>query len=298
MFLRLLFIINVLSIFLFGLKSYGQGKMIEYPRTYTNYFDSPLLTSPSNFGYLPKDRLDVGYTGFSGIRRNQNNSYASFEYFIKSKTAPKNKLGVLFRRNQNGKYISRNRFYLNYAYRLFLSSEIRLSLGTQLGLYNFYISDNPSGIGGSQTAPDGSIGLTLEWKRLIASFSLHQIFNGKLKPVQIESELKPYWNFSAQYLWDISHELQLRPGVFYEKSTPDYLNYGMNSTLIYREQFGFALSYLNYTGLDFMLKIYSIPIQKSAFDVGLSFNASGKIKASQKFMIQFVYKPGFFLNEK
>ncbi len=268
--------------------------MIEYPISYTNYFESPLLTSPSNFGYQANNRLDIGYTGYSGIRRNQNDSYVSFEYFIPKNKEPKNKIGIVFKRNQSGKYISRNRFYLNYAYRLFLSSQIKLSLGTQLGLYNFYIADNPSGIGGSQTAPDGSIGLTFEWKGFITNISLQQIFNGKLKPIEIESELKPYWNFSAQYLWDISPEFQLRPGVFYEESKPNYFNYGLNSMLIYREQFGFALSYLNYSGLDFMLKIYTIPLQKSAFDLGLSFNASGKIKASQKFMVQFVYKPGFF----
>jgi len=289
---RLLFIILFLTLSFWG---YGQNR-IEFPLVSNNFSPNLLIFQPAaiKFSSNSKSVFAASYDGRTGIQKNIKNSYIRFETRKNNKRG--HHFGATFLRYQSSSFISRNRFHLNYKYRLPLDTVNSIVLGTTIGLYNFFIGDNPSNVSGSSTVPDANIGFSFYGKSIQAGFSINQFLNNDIRPLENSYLLERYFSFFASYKKYIGLSSSVEFHSLYNAlSTQSDLS--IETTYTYKKKFGIGLSYRNFRGLALLLKVNNIQLQKSLLDIHLSSSVISNNSLGLQYQINLFYHLGYLLDK-
>jgi type IX secretion system PorP/SprF family membrane protein len=172
-------------------------------------------------------------------------------------------------------------FYGDFAYKISMPHDGRLSLGAQLGVTQVPVFFQSGGIGSgggsSSSTFKESIGLGVYYRTddLYAGVSYQNLTAAS------DSYAKPIF-FTAGYLYEINSDLKIRVGTlgrYYTNSyVTDKLALDFNTTLWIKDRFGFGVWYMN-TGSEFSSKslLASAEFQLGdQFRFGYSYDFKGK----------------------
>ena len=262
----------LLFIILLNLPVSGQNNAV-YPDQFGAYFNNMYLISPA---YVPADtkmNLNFAYKTRTGAL----NKIATFNFAftrVFNNTKSNNHLVRLYFYNEkDGPYIHRTRVYANYAYKIKLGDELFLSSGIAIGFAQTAFTAPSSTGNGNSIAPDASIGLSVNYKKLEAGLSVNQLLNSIVNPVVASIEYERYYNSYIQYIFKLSPFINLKSGMLwrYLPSYRDDINiFGMldykdfisvGSCYNYNKSFSFIVSTKLHVGTESILLsfIYNTP---------------------------------------
>lgn len=203
-----------------------------------------------------------------------DSSYASVYALQKIRTGPLKKIGfktalaelkaiknqgvhsfrVILYSETEGPFISRPRWYGNYAYQMRLSNDFNVGLGVAYG----YVQNRfeaPTALNGNNTVSDGAIGLKVKYKELEFGASVLQLFNNAiLTGSEVSLELTQYASFTTLYAINLTEKYRLVPAVNYR-----YLPEGKDDVLltlemVYNQYYAFGIIQEISKGVSFYLK--------------------------------------------
>ena len=185
------------------------------------------------------------------------------EFFLKKRNGLHSFRGIVFSETE-GPYISRPRWYGNYAFQLQLAEVVSVSLGVSYGyVQNKY--DAATVLNGNSGVSDGAVGIKLNYKLLEFGASSLQLFNNSIVTGEkVTLELARYYTFTGVYQIPISSQFSIHPSVYYR-----FLPYGVNDVLlttelVYDERFSFGVIEEIRKGVAFFLQandlMYDVPL--------------------------------------
>lgn len=295
--LLLLIIRYLLTISLFLSYTLSYSQQVEIPQNFGNWMTVRNFINPAITGKEGGTNFQITHAGFTGLRKNINTSYISFykSYGQAFNGTQKQSIGLSFYTDHPGKYTSKNKFHLLYSYRLSLNKKTTLSMGGALGLYNYFIKDNPSAIIGSSTSPDGAIGLQLEMKKNTAlEIALHQFTSSIFQPAKAFIQLKPFVTSSFSHIHKLNKNAEIEIGGLHRNLGKSIQN-DFSIYSLYSKSFRNITLYggVNYKGRYGVncLAITDILIKNKYVKVGLSYhiNTSKYFNTSTNFQINLSF---------
>lgn len=195
---------NLKSIILFTVfisilsELYSQVNVVSYPVPFSQYYNNFSLINPASIGYVNELSADMGHKRFLGNFSKISTYYFSADYRITKSNSygkkPFSALGVYLINDREGKYLNRARAYAVYAWHGFLFKDLRFSGGFRIGGMNYNVKGTPLSGDGSDTSPDGSVGLWMYNSKFSIGAAYHQMFNSTIQPLEEVAYLKPYLN--------------------------------------------------------------------------------------------------------
>jgi type IX secretion system PorP/SprF family membrane protein len=273
------------------------SQVLEYTQNFSYWMEGRSLINPACSGEEGSPSFQVSYAGYSGLRSNIRTMYAGGFIQLKSEkdSLKYHSVGLGIYSDQPGKYTSKNRLYGFYSYHLPIGHHSELSAGTAIGIYNYYLKDNPALVTGSATAPDGSIGIQYRYKQnTFVGFSIQQLFGTTLFPSKSAIRLKTNYIISARQNFKLSYQYLLKTGGYYRFLGSDLQDevsiYALLNYIIQQSRFIGGVNYKGRFGLDAML-MYEFKLGKGFTRVGLSYNIKTKsvIENSSQFQLSLNY---------
>ncbi|MBY0427570.1 MAG: type IX secretion system membrane protein PorP/SprF [Cytophagales bacterium] len=166
-------IVSIIS--LITQKSWSQEN-VYYPNFFSVYQFHSNQFSPA---YMPdegKAEFSVGYKSLIGPFHEVSSYYFSAARVFRNENGFAHSARVSFSNDKDGPYISSPRALANYAVMIKINYQTFLYAGLAAGGAGMFYAA-PSSTQSSIFAPDGSIGLSFRWKKLILGASSLQIFN-------------------------------------------------------------------------------------------------------------------------
>lgn len=256
-----------------NLPVFGQSNTAVYPDQFGAYFNNMYLVSPA---YVPLDtkmNLNAAYKTRTGAL----NKIATFNFAftrVLNYSKPNNHVArIYFYNEKDGPYIHRTRAYANYAYKLKLGNELYLSSGIAIGFAQTAFTAPSSTANGNSIAPDASIGLSVNYKKLEAGFAVNQLLNSVVNPVVAPIEYSRYYNSYIQYTFMISPFVNIKSGMLW-RALPTYNDdinifamleykdvFSLGSCYNYNKNFSFIVSTNIHVGKESILLsfIYNTP---------------------------------------
>ncbi len=244
---------------------------------YSMYMFNQLLINPAVTG--TEDYMDTKVGGrwqWTGIDNAPKNFYATFHTPVKKlrsefddvKPLAWHGLGGFVTGEVTGP-INKYKIYGSYAYHIPLTSKYILSLGTFLGVQNYYINKDKLNFGDNQTdnalngnvsalSPDGSVGTWFYSKKLYAGLSILQIFNNKIAVTDgtnSQAKLNRHYFFTVGYKIDLDSNWSLVPSVLVKGLTPAPIQFDINLKVRYQNRLWFGFSYRNKDALVGMIGV-------------------------------------------
>lgn len=172
----------------------------RFPVRFGQYYQEKAMVNPAAANYASNLDGNVGYLSFFGSFSEVRTFYGSLHKNLNASTkGVKNSLGVLLYGDKEGEVLSRSRAYLNYAIHIPIREKFTLAAGAYLGIVSFSTKGTQVTAGASDAAPDGALGIWGYSDSWYAGFSLNQLFNLTLKPIEQEFLLQRHVNFLAGY---------------------------------------------------------------------------------------------------
>jgi type IX secretion system PorP/SprF family membrane protein len=299
--MRVLFILLCFSI---SLKIHAQQQIKGLPIQFNQYMRAYPMINPASSGSLSKLEINAGNQRHGGNWSNINTFYFNAnirltkdlkiennknekpvdEYsentdtivsypkvFYKAVPNSYHVAGLNLIGDKEGVFLNRNGIYGLYAWHTHLKENMILSGGVALGIKNYSISDNYVTGGGSSFAPDGNVGVWLYDYNYHLGFSVNQIFNSKLKPLNETTVLIPQYNFTAGRSWEVSHALVLKPSVLIGVASQTPVNANVTLGSLWQNIASLTLNYNYKKGVTTMIGIEKIKIGENVIKAMFSY---------------------------
>ena len=234
---------------------------------YSMYMFNQLLINPAVTGTEDFSDIKVGYRDqWASITDHPRNFYGTFHTPLgKSKpdfedVKPLAWHGVGgFATGEVAGIINKYKVYGSYAYHLPINTKMIFSLGTFLGLQNYYVNESKAKFSDNQPdlalssnvssiSPDGSIGAWLYSRELYVGLSILQIFNNKVKVVDAGNaagKLNRHYFFTAGYKIKLNETWAVVPSVLVKGLSPAPVQFDINAKVRYKDMIWAGLSYRN-----------------------------------------------------
>jgi type IX secretion system PorP/SprF family membrane protein len=270
----------------------GNSVFAQQEAQYSLYMFNQLLINPAVTG--TEDYMDTKVGGrwqWTGIDNAPKNIYATFHTPIKKlkqefddvKPTAWHGVGGFVTAEVTGP-INKYKLYGSYAYHIPLSSKYILSLGTFLGVQNYYVDKDKLNFGDNQAdnalngnvtaySPDGSLGAWFYSKKLYAGLSVLQIFDNKIAVTDgtnSQGRLNRHYFFTTGYRIDLDENWMLVPSVLIKGLTPAPVQFDINMKVRYQNRIWGGLSYRN---KDALVAMIGMTIDNK-IDVGYAYDYS------------------------
>lgn len=265
----------VISIFYFFPAS-GQSTLL-YPELFGGFFNHQALSNPAF-------QQDTGRIAFSasikarpGAFKGIATYYAALERNFMNQKNSGHTLRIIFYDEKEGPYISKQRGYLNYAYRLAIANQTFIAAGMDLGFTQVAFSAPSTSAAGTATMPDGGIGLYLKRKRIKIGISSMQLFNNESSPANVAVKLHRYYNFYGEIENVLGYSWKMKTTLLY-RLLPEYRdNLDLAMLFSYKDAFVLGAS--------------------GRYRYGMSFFVSFHVHAGKDILyLNFAYNTPFFSN--
>lgn len=193
--------------------------------------------------------LSLGNQRMIGNLSKVSTYYLNANYRITRQTylrKPFSTIGVILYNDREGKYLNRTRFYILYSWHGTIKNELRISGGLQFGGMNYAVKGTPLTGNGADLKPDASVGIQLYNPVFHIGFSVNQVFNSEVQPLEEITLLAPFANVLAELRLETTDWLDLKPIIsfqfpFSSKDTKYHKNL-YDATLLFTIQDKFTLS--------------------------------------------------------
>ena len=264
-------------VFLLALLSLTQSNAQEIAITPLGFNQFPnygVFYNPSQLHQTDSSNteLNLGYRGFSGIRKNIRQNYFCFSKKLKSDSLQsKHFLGLHISNEAIGKFFRTIRTYADYKIKIQLERHTFLSIGTSIGFYNFNVIGNEYTAGLSSFALDGNFGANLRYNKFEIGASMLQAFNSKVSAQIEQSYLKRHYHFYSSYnynyqLWDF----YFYTNDLYVQEYQNEFNFGVKA---FRKSYaGFQVNCSLQDGIDTALLLEQVKVKNNKIDLVFNYN--------------------------
>ena len=257
---------------------------------YSQYMFNSMVINPAYAGY--RETLNVSllhrdqWTGFSGAPKTQ--SFIADGAFTKGRNVG---LGLAVVNDKFG-LLGQSSAYFNYAYRLPVGKEARLSFGFAAGVAQYRIDnggarvedpDDQNFTGGNESyiGPDGKFGIHFSNEKLYAGLSVTNLLARAVKYESLSGTVSRqgrHFFLTAGYLADLNKDLKLKPSFLLKEDLRGPASLDINSFLLIRETVWVGGSYR--TGVNLWKKntLNSAAIKQNSIVGAVEFLVSGKFR--------------------
>lgn len=142
-------------------------------------------------------------------------------------------LGLMMYSDQNGPFISKNRFYVHYVNHIKLKNDLRLSFGTLSGAVNVQLGGAGASVSAGGWLFSTNIGSMLSARNWFVGASIQQVFDQELKPIRGAIKFPLSYNvnggmskqLSIDYLFSLSSHVRYIPNSEVDVVINPILNY-------------------------------------------------------------------------
>ena len=249
----------------------------NYPVQFNQFTNSYPVINPASIGIHDRNEVFMGYqkpvSGFSGVSTYFCN--LNFTPRLK-KEALENRsvFGLRFLNDNEGAYINRMRFYGMYAFHTRIGSRLKISGGLELGGMNFSVKSTPTTGGASVFKMDANAGIWLYNNDFHVGFSVNQLFNSKVQPLDEQSTLATHINFSGSVTLIRNRIMEFTPHLLL--TVPYYSDFSIRTNLcaLFYSRFITTIGWEPGYNISLMLGIRDINISSNKLSLVLSYTAS------------------------
>lgn len=273
----------------------SQSQNYYYPEQFGQYMRHSRFTNPASIGSQSKLEVALGAQNHMGNFSSVSTYFAGLSYSLKNeagKEKPFNVIGLNADTDQEGKYISRNRFYIVYAFHFRIFGNYFFSGGIDFGTLNLSVKGTPSVGSKSEFVPDANSGVWLYSQNFYTGISVNQIFNGHLQPYQEISRLRRHYNITMMRQFRINNYLSLKTSFLIR--FPSYLNYNADYSVecLVAGFFG-GVSLRHKLGGAFWLGIKDISVFSGKIEAVLCYNTPLKSSLLNVSSLEIICSYGF-----
>ncbi len=179
----------------------------QYPAHQSQVFNVIRTYNPAMSNIDGHTEVQLNYQRYLGAFDKVNNKlfFANFNLSPKDSAGSKHNLGLKFSGEDEGEYITRNRFYVSYGWHLRVTQNYWLGAGAYLGLAGYTYSGTSGNTQGFASAPDGDFGLVFyRPEYIVLGFSVNQAFNTTVQPKDLSFRWKRFYNLYIQkhFIWN------------------------------------------------------------------------------------------------
>jgi hypothetical protein len=219
-----------------------------------------------------------GTQQYTGYFRDISTQYAMVGIQLpmrQDKNRPRNILSVRFLNDQEGAYISRNRGYLGYGFHTRVFSDFYLGGGLEIGSMGYVVEGTPSTGNASRYVIDGTAGLSFYNEHLTTGFSINQVFNNDVQPLNEVTRLYRHMNLFAGYNLILTENAELYPSVMvrfpYEVAYNYNLDVGLKTVIVKKILLGTSYRYKN--GISFDVGVTNFEVLNGFLTLCLAYNS-------------------------
>ena len=228
--------------------------------------------SPTDTSYLFKFQLD-NITEL-GIFNNIGRFYLDVDKKLGlSKLNDNHYLGVSVYNSKQGDFINRSRFHVRYGHENKIGSKTYLSTGATFGFVNYSFLTSQGGTGGSDFAPDGSIGFSIKHKNTSIGFAVQQIFNAVIIPVNQSFPLDRLYNINANRDFNISQQVSSSTSLVYQIKSTSASTFSLNQSILFHKLIYVAANYHSFNKISLNAGIKKFRIYTHHIDLILSYTS-------------------------
>ena len=193
---------------------FSQYSVLKYPVRsgyFPNYF---VAINPAFAGIRSDHEVYMGNQRLLGNFSNIATYFFNFNVKISRQvhsSDPFSCLGIYAYNDVEGKYINRSRFYALYAWHGQLTKMVRFAGGFALGGMNYSVKGTSLSGNGSAWAADATLGFCLYGTDFYGGFSINQMLNSKIQPLEEVTVLSPFLNVTGGYTHKFSDILEFTP---------------------------------------------------------------------------------------
>ncbi|MEQ9427078.1 MAG: type IX secretion system membrane protein PorP/SprF [Cyclobacteriaceae bacterium] len=212
-------------------------------------------------------------------------------------------LGLMFLRDKIG-IDTQNGVFGSYAYRIHIGEKRHIAMGLQFGFTDF--RSNFSEIAGRTTDPDPNFmsdevraflpnigtGFFYNTDRLYAGFSVPFLLNSFVEGStngSLGAEQVRHWFFMAGYVFDINHNLKLKPSGLLKVVKGAPMELDVNANLIIDDKVWVGLSWRSFDSIDLLFELQLNNQLKLGYAYDITTSALGRVNnGSHEFMLQYL----------
>ncbi|MBO9703610.1 MAG: type IX secretion system membrane protein PorP/SprF [Sporocytophaga sp.] len=241
---------------------------------FSQFIVNPYLINPSATDSSYSFKICANNINELGLIKNVSRFYIDGDKRINS--SRKNGfhfIGLQAINSKQGDYISRSRMQAHYSWFAQVSKKAFLSSGVSLGFINYAFLTTQGGTGGSDYAPDGSIGIHYVRPNTFIGLAIQQVFTSVLIPVNQSFRLSRLYNLDLSHHFDVGPRTNL--AVYGMVQQPDKGNtiyslgllseisnvvlVGVNDFSLRKTSFNLGVKQIRLLGAEFMfMTTYSI----------------------------------------
>lgn len=227
-----------------GIRVHAQDTQV-LPDPVINFMQTRLTINPVFADPDKTIQFNSGYQSYFGIRKTRRLVYLSGTFSPHLKIGKTNNQNVGFSVNSQkvGSFISRNRFHFTYAYHLDFNKLTKLSAGAGLGMINFAIDDNPSGVVGSDVVLDANLGIKLQVKEYYLACILDPALNSVLRPARESYNVEQQFTLYLGGLYGLGPSFQLKSAIKYDVGNQIQGSLNFNFLVTWNDVIGLGLAY-------------------------------------------------------
>jgi len=233
------------------------------------------LINPSIAGTLGKVEISAGNQRLLGNFNKVSTYYfnGNVRIFPKQKlNGPFSVAGLLLYNDREGQYLNRTRGYLLYAWHANLTGMLKFSAGFAIGGMNYSVKGTALSGDGSDTKPDGSIGVSIYNRSFQVGISIAQIFNSEVQPLEEITLLRPFLNLTAEKKITINNSLVITPSTnirfLIENKTSVF---DLNLSFLYRKKLFISSGIYTNNKINLCLGLNNLPLFKGIMNIHISY---------------------------
>lgn len=255
----------------------GAQNSFSFSDYFDQFFNNYYLLNPANQDSTYRLNLAAADKAQTGLFRGVNQIYLDADLRINPEKEVFHFIGIQAINNREGEFINKNRLVGRYSWRARISQQSSLSAGIALGFVNYAFNTSQSGTGGADLQPDGSAGVWYLRKRISMGFSIQQLFNQPIRPVNQTFILARFYNLNFNYFIPISPYVNFRSH-FYSKIHKDQpFSLSLAGLLEFQDKLEAGINYRIRRGISYIAGIKKIKISNSFFSFYFSYNSGNRI---------------------
>ncbi|MFN6945512.1 MAG: PorP/SprF family type IX secretion system membrane protein [Cytophagaceae bacterium] len=254
--------------------SYGQ-QYSDYADRFNLFFKNYAIYNPASIGTVSNLEANVSYKSLTGLFSQVNTYYTNVNFRAnrgeREGGEHKHNFGLTLFGDKEGEFFRRSRAYLNYSFHLEVGENLFIAAGTSLGLVNYTYRSSTAGMGGSDLAFIGNVGLWVYNDRVRAGVSVNDFPNNSVRPIDEETVLFRHYVFTGDYRLDIDHNLSLRPVLSATFSDVQYTSVSPGLVCVLQERLSGGLLYRSRNGFVFLAGLEEIEVLSGMLDLTFSY---------------------------
>ena len=271
-----------------------------FPLPLLKYQDQSLFENPASAARSELSEITLLRSNYTGLGESIGLNYLNASVALRNKNSTNVHMpGIVLHSEFDTEILTRTRVYLKYNWSTSISNSTKISAGAHFGFFNYAVKASNSSSGISAFAPDATIGIWITSKNANLGFSIPQLLNSTVQPINSKFTLLRYYTLFADYKLVKNLNTEFSSGIKILSTGSAYIELTGFLNLLVARNFATEFSYKINKGFTFSAGITKFSILKNSGDLFVSyFHSSKNIKALSTDRIELCLRYSFKKKQK